>query len=311
MEDATGETYMIKLEITEEHAGMRLTECVAEQLPELAGKNLKKMIKTGDIKMNGCLIKKDFEVEPGDIIEVYVPVEYERFPLLDIVYEDKNIIVLNKQPGTVVAGRVDQNTPELMSMVINYMRDAGEYSEELGCIPFMCYKLDIYTGGLVMFAKNAEYFEAIREAVRQRRLRRIFRAIVKGCPEYERGDLRHFYVKDNKDQYRVSTHKMNGAVPIYTRYSVVESNGIFSIVDIEPVTQYLNQERAHMEAAGYPILGDQVYGDGKVNKKLGIKYQALWATKICFDTGVNNMLEYLNGQMIETEDVNFPLVNFD
>ena len=162
-----------------------------------------------------------------------------------------------------------------------------------------------------MFAKNAEYFEAIREAVRQRRLRRIFRAIVKGCPEYERGDLRHFYVKDNKDQYRVSTHKMNGAVPIYTRYSVVESNGIFSIVDIEPVTQYLNQERAHMEAAGYPILGDQVYGDGKVNKKLGIKYQALWATKICFDTGVNNMLEYLNGQMIETEDVNFPLVNFD
>ncbi len=302
---------MIKLEITQEHAGMRLSACVAENLPELASFNLKKMIKAGDIKLNGCLVKKDFEVEPGDIVEVYVPVEYERFPLLDIVYEDKNIIVLNKQPGTVVAGRVDAKTPELMSMVINYMRDAGEYSEEAGYIPFMCYKLDLYTGGLVMFAKNAEYFEAIREAVRQRRLRRIFRAIVKGQPEYARGDLRHFYVKDNKDQYRVSTRKMGGSVPIYTRYEVVESNGIFSIVDIEPVTQYLNQERAHMEAAGYPILGDQVYGDGKINKKLGIQYQALWATKICFDTGVNNMLEYLNGSVIETDDTNFPLVNFD
>lgn len=302
---------MIKLEITEEHAGMRLTECVEENLPELGTKSLKKMIKTGDIKLNGCLIKKDFPVEPGDIVEVYAPVEYERFPLLDIVYEDKNLIVLNKQPGTVVVGQVDQNTPELMSMVINYMRDAGEYSEEFACIPFMCFKLDIYTGGLVMFAKNAEYFEAIREAICQRRLRRVFRAIVKGCPEYERGDLRHFYVKDNKDQYRVSEKKMSGAVPIYTRYQVVESNGIFSILDIEPVTQYLNQERAHMEAAGLPILGDQVYGNGKINKKLGIKYQALWATRIWFDTGVNNMLEYLNGRVIQTDDVNFPLVNFD
>lgn len=66
-----------------------------------------------------------------------------------------------------------------------------------------------------------------------------------------------------------------------------------------------------MEAAGFPILGDNLYGDMKANKKLGIKYQALWATTISFDTGVNNMLEYLNGKMIQTEDIDFPLVNFD
>ena len=302
---------MIKLEITQEHQGLRITQCVSEFLPELQSLNLKKMIKAGDIKLNGCLIKKDFEVEPGDIIEVYVPIEFQRFPLLDIVYEDKNLIVLNKQPGTVVVGRVDRNTPELMSMVINYMRDAGEYSEESGCIPFACFKLDVYTGGLVLFAKNAEYFEALREAVRQRRLARTFRAIVKGCPEYERGEFQHFYVKDGDDKYRVSAKKMRGSVPIYTRYRVLESNGIFSVVEIEPVTQYLNQERAHMEAAGYPILGDRLYGDARANKKLGIKYQALWANRIRFNTGVNNMLEYLNGKTIETEDIDFPLVYFE
>ena len=87
---------MIKLEITQEHQGLRITQCVSEFLPELQSLNLKKMIKAGDIKLNGCLIKKDFEVEPGDIIEVYVPIEFQRFPLLDIVYEDKNLIVLNK-----------------------------------------------------------------------------------------------------------------------------------------------------------------------------------------------------------------------
>ncbi|MEF9988015.1 MAG: RluA family pseudouridine synthase [Christensenella sp.] len=302
---------MIKLEITEEQRGKKITECVREYLPEFADVNLKKMIRAGDIKLNGCLIKKDFAVEPEDIIEVYAPIEYERFPLLDIVYEDKNLIVLNKQPGTVVIAHEGDDSPELMSMVINYMRDAGEYSEELGCIPFACFKLDIYTGGLVMFAKNAEYFEAIRVAVRERRVRRVFRAIINGYPEHERGEFQHFYVKDAEDKFRVSSKKTRGALPIYTRYNVVESNGIFSIADIEPVTQYLNQERAHMQAAGYPILGDKLYGNDKVNKKLGIKYQALWATKISFNTGVNNMLEYLNGRVIETEDVNFPLVNFD
>ena len=118
-------------------------------------------------------------------------------------------------------------------------------------------------------------------------------------------------MKDGDDKYRVSAKKMRGSVPIYTRYRVLESNGIFSVVEIEPVTQYLNQERAHMEAAGYPILGDRLYGDARANKKLGIKYQALWANRIRFNTGVNNMLEYLNGKTIETEDIDFPLVNFE
>ncbi|MEG2958041.1 MAG: RluA family pseudouridine synthase, partial [Christensenellaceae bacterium] len=72
-----------------------------------------------------------------------------------------------------------------------------------------------------------------------------------------------------------------------------------------------NQERAHMEAAGFPILGDAIYGEPKLNKKLGIKYQALWATKIEFTTGVNNVLEYLNGKQVRTRDVNFPIVNLE
>jgi RluA family pseudouridine synthase len=304
-------TSMIRLEITSEQEGYRITECVAENLPELRGANLKKLIRTGDIKLNGCRIKKDFAVQDGDIIEVYVPVEYERPPILEIVYEDQNIIVLNKQPGTAVIGRAGDDVPDLMSMIINYMRDNREYSEESGCIPFACFKLDIYTGGLVLFAKNAEYFEAVREAMHQRRIRRFFRAIIKGCPEYEQGEFQHFYCKDGNGNYQVSRSKVRGSVPIYTRYRILRSNGRFSLVEIEPVTQYMNQERAHIEAAGFPILGDHLYGDTRLNKKMGIKYQALWATAIGFVTGTNNMLEYLNGKAIKTEKINFPLVNME
>lgn len=305
-------TSMITLEITQDKEGLRITECIAECVPELASANLKKMIRTGDIKLNGSRIKKDFAVQDKDLIEIYVPLEYERPPILDIVYEDENTIILNKQPGTVVAGTgISSQTPELMSMVINYMKDKNEYSEELGMIPFACFKLDVYTGGLVMFAKNAEYFEAVRLATRQRRISRTFRAIVRGCPKYEEGEFQHFYMKEGEDKYRVTKNNSRGAVPIYTRYRILRSNGRFSFLEIEPVTQYTNQERAHMEAAGYPILGDNIYGDSKLNKKMGIKYQALWATGIRFATGVNNMLEYLNGRTVETNDVQFPVINWD
>lgn len=304
---------MIRLEIAQEQEGFRITECVAESVPELAAANLKKMIRSGDIKLNGSRIKKDFAVQGGDIIEIYVPLEYERQPVLDIAYEDENLIILNKQPGTVVAAGagMPKETPELISMVINYMQDNAEYSEELGMIPFPCFKLDIYTGGLVMFAKNGDYFEAIREATRQRRIARTFRAVVKGCPKYGEGEFQHFYVKENDEKYRVTKNNARGAVPIYTRYHILKSNGAFSFLEIEPVTQYMNQERAHMEAAGYPILGDNIYGDPKLNKKMGVKYQALWATGIRFSTGVNNMLEYLNGLTVETKDVQFPVINWE
>ncbi len=301
---------MIKLEVTPEQEGLRTTECVAAALPELARCNLKKMLRNGDIKLNGYRVKKDFEVADGDLIEVYMPVEFERAPLLDVCYEDKNLIILNKQPGTPVTGApTDGGTPDLMSMVINYMRDKHEYFEESGCIPFPCFKLDLFTGGLVMFAKNGELFEVLREAFRQRRVKRIFQAIVKGRPECDRGEFQHFYVKDGEEKYRVANANIRGAVPIYTRYRVLRTNGQYSLLEVEPVTGYLNQERAHLEAAGYPILGDNVYGDARLNRKMGIRYQALWATEIEFMTGINNVLEYLNRKRVRTDDINFPLVS--
>jgi 23S rRNA-/tRNA-specific pseudouridylate synthase len=300
---------MIRLEAAPEFDGLKTTECIANMVPELGKYNLKRMLRNGDIRLNGSRIGKNFAVTGGDIIEVYTPIEFERVPLLDICYEDRNMIVLNKQPGSVVAGNAGKDVPDMLSAVINYMRDTGEYSEEGGIIPFPCFKLDIFTGGLVIYAKNGDMFEVLREALRQRRIKRVFQAIVKGCPEQRVGEFRHFYVKDGKDKYRVANRKIKDAVPIYTKYRVLKTNGDFSLVEIEPVTQYMNQERAHIEAAGYPILGDMVYGDGRLNKRMGIRYQALWATAVEFTTGINNVLEYMNGKQVYTDDINFPLVN--
>ncbi len=300
---------MVRLIVTSEDSGKKVTAFLEEILPGLTKSAIKRMLRTGDIRINGEKYKKDQPLQNRDVVEAYVPVELERAPLLDICYEDKNMIVLNKQPGTLVTGVANIHAPDLLSMVINYMRDGGEYSEEMGIIPFPCYRLDIYTGGLVVFAKNGDMFELLKEALRQRRVKRIFQAIVKGCPPGEDGEFQHFYVKDGDDKYRVSGKKIRGAVPIYTKYRVLRSNGSYSLIEVEPVTGYMNQERAHMEAAGYPILGDGMYGDARINKKLGLRYQALWCSSVEFTTGINNMLEYINGKQIYTDDINFPLIN--
>lgn len=299
---------MIKLEVTPNLAGKKISDCIKETFTDL--NKPKRMIRQGDVRINGDLAKKDYIVEDGDVIELHMPVSFERPAMLSVAYEDKNIIVVNKQPGTVVAGKADNTMPDIMSMVINYMKEKQEYSEEAGYIPFPCFKLDLYTGGLVLFVKHGDFFETMRTAINQRRVKRYFQAAVRGCPQYDQGELQHFYAKDGENKYRVSTKKISGAVPIYTKYDVLKTNGTYSLLEIEPVTQYMNQERAHLEAAGYPILGDPVFGDARLNKKLGLRQQVLWATKIVFHTGTNNVLEYLNGMTIETKEIDFPVINF-
>jgi len=298
---------MVRIEVTRDTDGMKLTECIRHAFPELS--KPAKLLRAGDIRLNGRRTKKDLAVSEGDIIELYTPLALEQRIPLSIVYEDKNLLVINKEPG--VAVYAPQTGEDLMAKVIDYMQERGEYVEELGYIPFPCFKLDVNTGGLVIYAKNGDFFEAMRTAIRQRQVKRHFQAIIKGCPQYDKGELQHFYLKEGEDKYRVTSKKIANAVPIYTKYDVLRTNGKFSLVEVEPVTQYLNQERAHLHAAGYPILGDAIYGDARLNKKMGIRHQALWATKIVFQTGTGTMLGYLNGMTLETKDIGFPIVQLD
>lgn len=297
---------MIKLEVLPEQQDSKVTECVAHMLPELKKYNLRRMIRKGDIKLNGSRIKRDFAVAAGDVIEVYMPIELAPAPVLDVCYEDRNMLLINKQPGSAVEGEGD--FPDVHSMVVQYLKDNGEYLESTGNVPFPCYPMDVYTGGLVLFAKNGEMFEILRRAIQERRIQRTFKAIVKGSPKQREGEWQHFYTRGRGDAYKVIDKNSQDAVPIYTRYQALRSNGTYSLLHIEPVTQCYDQERAHLQAVGLPILGDAVYGNARLNRKMGIRYQALWGDEVRFATGTNNALAYMNGRVVHTSNINFPLV---
>lgn len=298
---------MTRLDITDELQGLKTTEAVLKAFPRLAPYNLRKMLKQGDIRLNGVRIRKDFETAAGDIVEVYLPPEIQETPRLEICYEDRNIIVINKMPGIPVrddsGGRED-----LVSMIRAHMENKDEYIEELGCIPVPLDLLDEFTGGLTLVAKNSDAYDTLREASRQRRIRHVYQAIVRGEPEEEMGEFQHFYLREGPREH-VLANRPPGAVPMYTRYHLLSTNGEFSLLELEPVTGVRNQVRIHLFAVGYPVVGDPVYGDPRLNKRMGLRYQALWSTELAFSTGTNNFLEYLNGHWVRTDDIHFPLVN--
>lgn len=297
---------MTRLDITPQLEGLSTTAAVLKAFPRLAPYNLKKMLRQGDIRLNGMRIKKDFETAAGDIVEIYLPPEIRETPRLEVCYEDRNLIVVNKTQDVPV--RNDEGRPNLLGMVRDHMIGQQEYMEELGAVPFALDMLDEHTGGLTMVAKNADAYDCLFEAGRQRRIRHLYQAIISGCPEKDAGEFEHFYLRDGQREH-VLPNRPQGAVPMYTRYHVLRSNGEYSLLELEPVTNLYNQVRIHLAAVGLPVVGDPVYGDPRLNKRMGLRYQALWSTEISFSMGSANFLEYLNGQRVRTDDIRFPLVN--
>ncbi len=295
---------MIKREITRNYHNILISEYLQKKYPQI--ENIKKYIKQGEMRLNGIPVKKDFSLNEGDVLDLYLPQEIYTLQTINIVYEDSNLIIINKMQGVPITA--PKGSYCLMDFVVDYMRSKGEIIESTGNVPFACYKLDDNTGGLAMFAKNSDVYDAVRTAFRERRLRRVFKAIICGEPKYTHGEFAHFYLADDKGRVKISSDKSINAMPIYTKYDVITTNGEYSEVYLEPVTQIYNQERMQTQIAGYNILGDQLYGNPKINKQTGVWEQALWLTEIEFISGVRNILEYMNGKNIVTTDVVFPYV---
>jgi len=301
---------MIRLVVPEGQNDGLLKNCIRDMLPQMREGDIQKLLRKGDVRVNGVRVKKDMAVHAGDVVELYVAGEYVSFlPKPEVVYEDENLIVFNKQPGiSCISDKLD-GKPTLYLLAGEYMKQTGEYSEEGLTVPYLCHRLDHYTGGLVIVAKSQQMFEYVFEAFKQRRVRKFYKALVCGRPAQPQGELHDFIIKDAaSSKVKVVRAPARNALPAVTRYSLEKTGREISLLDVELVTGRTHQARAHLASAGLPILGDDKYGNRKLNKKYAVRYQALWAYKLLFETGVNNPLEYLNGKVIETGHILLPYV---
>ena len=318
---------MKELSVGQNDAGQRLDRFVGKAVPLLPDSLLQKYIRLKRIKLNGKGAKRDTRLAAGDVLQLYIndeffekPREENSYlkvgtPRLNIVYEDENILLLDKKPGVLChsAGVWDYNT--LIANVQAYMAQKGEWrpKEENAFAPALCNRIDRNTGGIVIAAKNAEALRILNDKIRDREIEKYYLCAVQGRPKPPAGRLENYLFKDaKKNQVFVKNRPEPGAKTAVTEYRLITSKGKLSLVECRLLTGRTHQIRAQMAHAGWPLLGDGKYGSERFNKDFGEKGQALYSYRLEFtfptDAGI---LNYLRGRQFRVQQVDFAEKYFD
>ena len=312
---------MREFTVTKNDSGQRLDRFVGKAVPLLPESLLQKYIRLKRIKVNGKGSKRDCRLAEGDLISLYINDEFFEAPReenaylkvgspkLDIVYEDDNILLVDKKPGVLChsAGKWDYNT--LIAHIQAYLSQKGEWDpkKENSFTPALCNRIDRNTGGIVIAAKNAEALRILNEKIRDREIEKYYLYAVQGRPKPLQGRLETYLFKDaSKNQVFIKKKNEPGARTAITEYRVLRSSGGLSLVECRLLTGRTHQMRAQMAYAGYPLLGDGKYGVEKVNRTFGEKGQALYSYKLLFDFPTDaGILDYLRGREFTVNRVDF------
>ena len=302
-------------------AGQRLDRFVSKAAPLIPESLLQKTLRKKDIKINGRPAKGEARLAEGDTVRVYLPDEFFEAPReenawrkitaprLDILYEDENILLVDKKPGVLChsAGEWSWNT--LIANIQAYLRAKGEWdpTRENSFAPALCNRIDRNTGGIVIAAKNAAALRVLNDKIRDREIEKYYLCAVRGRPKPESGRLENYLFKDaDKNQVYVKSKPEPGARTAVTEYRVLRTNGALSLVECRLLTGRTHQIRAQMAHAGWPLLGDGKYGRERFNKDFGENGQALYSYRLRFEFPTDaGALEYLRGKEFRVERVDF------
>ena len=311
---------MRQIEITKNDSGQRLDKFLTKRFKNMPQSLMYKYIRTKYIKLNGKKCEISSRLNEGDILTLYIkdeffdeqPDEYDflKAPVkIDIIYEDENIMLLNKKPGLIVHPDENYHFDSLIARVQHYLYDKGEYEpkKENSFAPALVNRIDRNTGGIVIAAKNAETLRIMNQKVKDRELEKLYLCIAVGIFE-KKSDMLTGYLEKNEKQNRVYISKKptENSKTIKTRYRVLSEKNGLSLLEVDLLTGRTHQIRAHLASIGHPLLGDGKYGKNEINRKMGYKWQALYSYKLSFKfTTDGGILEYLNGKTFTAPDVWF------
>lgn len=302
-------------------AGQRLDRFLAKAVPLLPASLAQKYIRIKRIKCNGKRIDRDTRLQEGDVLQLYIndeffdkPREDNAYltvanPKLNIVYEDENILLVDKPVGMVVHEDESGDSDTLINRIKSYLYHKGEYhpENELSFAPALCNRIDRNTCGIVIAAKNAESLRILNQKIRDRELTKLYLCIACGKVTPDSATLTA-YLEKNSDTntVKISDKKTKSNLTIKTKYKVIAYNGENSLLKVDLLTGRTHQIRAHLAYIGHALLGDGKYGNNKLNKKYGFKYQALCSYELQFKfTTDAGCLSYLDGKCFKAKAPDF------
>ena len=319
--------------INSNDSGQRLDKFVTKTVWGLPLSLMYKFIRKKRIKVNGVRAEEKQILNAGDVVEMYIPDEFfERKvkddsaelsrvkPSLDIVYEDENILILNKAPGVLSHTGDEGDKCEtgaeretLLFHVKCYLFQKGDWdpSEENSFAPALCNRIDRNTGGLVIAAKSAAALRGMNVIIKERKVTKKYLAALHGTPEPKSATITAYLFKNSKTgTVRVSGKESAGSKKIVTEYRVLSHSKEhdLSLCEITLHTGRTHQIRAHMAYIGHPLLGEGKYADSRADRALGYKYQALWSYKLIFGE-IPGELSYLSGKEFSCDKSVIPFLS--
>ena len=251
-------------ELTVEASGQRLDKYLAEEIADLSRSRIKELVQAGEVLVNSKKSKVSYKVQKGDLIQVTVlpleplALEAENIPL-DIVYEDEDVIVVNKPQGMVVHPAAGHPSHTLVNALLYHTRDLADSPE--GFRPGIVHRIDKDTSGLLMVAKNAAARESLEKQLAAKSNKRQYLAIVHGNFAEEEGTIDAPIGRNPKDRKQMAVvEKGKSAV---THFKVLEQYQGYSLVECQLETGRTHQIRVHMAYIGHPLAGDPLYGPRK------------------------------------------------
>ena len=290
---------MKKLIVDGENKGIRLDAFIASNLENISRTNIKRLIEEGNITVNGNVPKVSYKTQENDEIIVEIPeakeldIKAQDIPV-EVVYEDKDIIVVNKPKGLVVHPANGNWDGTLVNAIMAICKDSlsgigGEIR------PGIVHRLDKDTSGLLIIAKNDEAHLNMSNQIKDREVKKIYYALVRGVVPENEATINMPIGRSSKDRKKMAVTK-DGKEAV-THFKVLERFRKYTLLEVKIDTGRTHQIRVHLSEIGYPVVGDEVYSNGK--NEFGVHGQLLHAKSLDFKHPITGKPIHLEAELPE------------